>query len=57
MDKIFGGNQGEAEMQRIREIRQRLGIDGGESATHSGAEDEKSTTATAFVDHVVKTKV
>jgi hypothetical protein len=26
MDKIFGGNQGEKDIQRIREIRQSLGI-------------------------------
>jgi hypothetical protein len=26
MDKIFGGNQGQADMQRIAEIRNRLGI-------------------------------
>ena len=26
MDKIFGGNQGESDLQRIKTIRQRLGI-------------------------------
>jgi hypothetical protein len=26
MDEIFGGNQGQADMQRITEIRNRLGI-------------------------------
>ena len=27
MDKIFGGNQGEEDLRKILEIRQRLGMD------------------------------
>lgn len=29
MDKLFGGNQGEEDMQRIADIRSQLGITGG----------------------------
>lgn len=28
MDKLFGGNQGEQDLQRIADIRERLGISG-----------------------------
>lgn len=28
MDKLFGGNQGERDLQRIASIRERLGISG-----------------------------
>lgn len=27
MDKLFGGNQGEADLMRMRNIRRRLGLD------------------------------
>jgi hypothetical protein len=30
MDKLFGGNQGEADINRMRDIRGRLGLDSGD---------------------------
>lgn len=51
MDKIFGGNQGEADMQRIRDIRSRLGIHqeaSGESMSMEKDLGEKHLESTAI---------
>jgi hypothetical protein len=39
MDKLFGGNQGEADMQRIADIRRRLGITGTRSSISEAADE------------------
>jgi hypothetical protein len=39
MDKLFGGNQGESDMQRIAAIRQRLGLHGAIGTSSNGSEE------------------
>lgn len=41
MDKIFGGNQGEEDLRKIREIRQRLGMN--EDTSRSSIEPSGDT--------------
>lgn len=43
MDKLFGGNQGEADMQRIADIRAQLGITGGGDIVAEKARHDVST--------------
>jgi hypothetical protein len=50
MDKLFGGNQGEADMQRIAEIRARLGM--GSSDVNSGGDIVHKDVAEVRVKHL-----
>jgi hypothetical protein len=51
MDKIFGGNQGEEDLRKILEIRQRLGMDQDGSRSSIDPTDDKNEGEATTVEY------
>lgn len=51
MDKIFGGNQGEEDLRKILEIRQRLGMDQGATRSSSDPSDHKDKADATTIEY------
>lgn len=54
MDKIFGGNQGEEDLRKILEIRQRLGMDQDATRSSSDPSDHKGKADATMIEYAGK---
>lgn len=54
MDKIFGGSQGEEDLRKIFEIRQRLGMSQGATRSSTALSDHKDKADATAIEYAGK---